>query len=156
MKDGEVHPIDYANACPDVSLTSLHYYFPWAIRTLLKWTVFCTVTGRRMRIDQDMTPWFAIGDDPASSYGDKLAAYHRLTDRYFTQDDYDEFCDRHLGHVDEAMLDLIDGDWFDALLERTVRSTFPAHEHDRFLPHYSGLLRSWVDDTRSPRPLVQP
>ena len=42
---GEVHPIDYANACPDVALTSLHYYFPWAIKALVKWSVFCTATG---------------------------------------------------------------------------------------------------------------
>ena len=32
VRGGEVYPIDYANACPDVSLISLHYYFPWAIR----------------------------------------------------------------------------------------------------------------------------
>jgi hypothetical protein len=37
VRGDEVHPIDYANASPDVALTSLHYYFPWAIKTLLKW-----------------------------------------------------------------------------------------------------------------------
>ena len=46
VKGGDVYPIDYANACPDVSLTSLHYYFPWAMRTLVKWTVFCMATGQ--------------------------------------------------------------------------------------------------------------
>ena len=28
VKGAEVYPIDYANACPDVAVTSLHYYFP--------------------------------------------------------------------------------------------------------------------------------
>ncbi len=152
VKDGEVHPIDYANACPDISVISLHYYFPWAIRTLLRWTVFCTVTGRPMQIDQDLTNWFRIGDDPDLSYGQRLAALHRLTDDYFGQDAYEEFCDRHLGHLDEVLVDLIDSPWFAALLERTVRGTFPAHEHERFVPHYRGLLGAWVDDARSRRP----
>ena len=40
-----VIPIDYANACPDVAVTSLHYYFPWAMASLIKWTAFCAATA---------------------------------------------------------------------------------------------------------------
>jgi hypothetical protein len=48
-----VFPIDYANASPDVALTSLHYYFPWAMTALVRWCAFCVAEGRRMSIDVD-------------------------------------------------------------------------------------------------------
>src|SRR5215216_6973733 len=99
VKDGGVHPIDYANACPDVSLISLHYYFPWAIKALLRWTVYCCVTGRKMRVSLDPEDWFALGDSDRS-YADKLEAYRELADRYFEVGAYEEFCDRHLGHLE--------------------------------------------------------
>src|SRR5207302_9854451 len=77
LRGGEVFPIDYANASPDVAVTSLHYYFPWAIRTLVKWSVFCAVTRRRMRINQDTSTYFDVGDRDALSYEATLAEYPR-------------------------------------------------------------------------------
>ena len=68
-----VLPIDYANACPDVAVTSLHYYFPWAMKSLVKWTAFCAATGRKAKLQVDTGPWFAVADDPDLDYGAKLA-----------------------------------------------------------------------------------
>jgi len=58
IKDGQVYPIDYANACPDVSLISLHYYYPWALNALVKWSIFCTVTGRTMKLGQETRRYY--------------------------------------------------------------------------------------------------
>jgi hypothetical protein len=149
VKDGEIHPIDYANACPDMSIISLHYYFPWAIKALVKWSLFCTITGRRTRIDPDTRTFFDIGDRTDLAYEEKLAAYKRLADDYFDTQRYHEFCEKHLPEIDEVMVDYIESPQFDEVLVDTVRSTFPPHEHDRFVPHYRGLLAAWAADQRA-------
>jgi hypothetical protein len=147
IRGGEVHPIDYANACPDVSLVSLHYYFPWAIKALLRWCVFCCVTGRRMHVGMDPAPWFEVGDDDRP-YEAKLDAYRELADGYFELDAYEDFCERHLPHLDEAMAGYVDSREFDALLVETVTRAFPPREHEQFVAHYRGLLAAWVGDQR--------
>jgi hypothetical protein len=146
VKDGTLYPIDYANACPDVALTSLHYYFPWAMKALVKWTVFCTATGRRPRYDLDTRRYFDIADRSDLSYGEKLGAYRQLADAYFEVDRYADFCASRLGHLDEVVLDWVRGPDFDRLLVDTVRSTFPPHEHDQFVAHFRGLLAAWAHD----------
>ncbi len=146
VKDGEVYPIDYANACPDVAVTSLHYYFPWAIRALVKWTVFCLVTGRRPRLDLDTRAYFEIADRDDLDYEQKLAAYRRLSDAYFETERYRDFCDRHLAGLDEQVLDWMSGPHFFRVLLDTVRATYPAHEQDRFLDHFRGLVGMWISD----------
>jgi hypothetical protein len=146
VRGAEVYPIDYANACPDVALTSLHYYFPWAMTALLRWTVYCVVTGRRPRLDTDTAAYFAIADDPGLSYAEKLAGYRRLADDYFEIDRYEEFCAKHLGHLDEVVAEWFASPAFQALLDQTVRGMYPPHEHDRFLAHFTGLLDAWRRD----------
>jgi hypothetical protein len=144
VRGDDVYPIDYANACPDVGLTSLHYYFPWAMRTLVKWCTYCVVTGRRPQLDLDTRHYFEIGDRDDLSYEDKLVGYRRLADDYFEADRYAEFCAASLSHVDELVLEWIASPELDRLLIETVRSLYPPHEHERFIAHFRGLVGQWV------------
>jgi hypothetical protein len=146
VKAGEVYPIDYANACPDLSLTSLHYYFPWAMRAMVKWCVFALAVGRRPPLDVETDRYFEIADDPGASYAEKLDAYRALADAYFESERYHDFCASSLPHIDEVVLDWVAGPDFDRLLVETVRSVYPAHEHDQFIAHLRGLLGLWVRD----------
>jgi len=144
VKDGEVYPIDYANACPDVALTSLHYYFPWAMKALVKWCVFALVTGRPARLDLETDRFFAVADQAGLSYREKLDLYRDLADAYFDSARYYDFWASRQAHLDEIVLDWVAGPDFDQLLTRTVRSVYPAHEHDQFIAHLRGLMDLWV------------
>jgi hypothetical protein len=144
VRGSEAYPIDYANASPDVAITSLHYYFPWAMTALLRWCVFCVVTGRQPRLDLDTRRYFEIGDREDLSYEEKLAGYRRLADEYFEVERYRDFCDSRLAHVDELVYDWVASADFDRLLIDTVRSTYPPHEQERFAAHFRGLIGQWA------------
>ena len=145
VRGGQVHPIDYANACPDVAITSLHYYFPWAMTALVKWSLFCTATGRLPRVDLDTRRWYDVADSDAS-YEDKLRTYRSMADEYFQAEQYDEFVRTQLPDIDAVAHDYFGSADFDRLLVQTVKATFPAHEHEQFVAHYRGLLGAWVKD----------
>ncbi len=142
----KVQPIDYANACPDVAITSLHYYFPWAITQLISWSIFCAVSRRKPRVDTTSREWFDVADDPDLSWNDKLGRYALLADQYFQAGEYREFCSTSLASLPAMVTEWVDSAEFDALLVETVRKTYPAAEHDRFLAHFRGLLGMWVAD----------
>ncbi len=145
VRGGTVHPIDYANACPDVAITSLHYYFPWAMTALVRWSLFCTATGRAPRTDLDTARWFEVADSGAS-YEEKLALYRGLADDYFETDRYREFVAEHLGWLDEVAHDWFTSAEFDRVLVETVGATFPEHEREHFTAHYRGLVAAWAAD----------
>jgi hypothetical protein len=151
VRGTEVYPIDYANACPDVALTSLHYYFPWAMTALLRWTAYCVITERRPQLDLDTAKYYAIADRPDLSYEEKLAEYRRLSDEYFETERYTDFCASQLGHVEEMVYDWVRSPEFDELMLDTVRTTYPPAEHDRFIAHFRGLLGAWVGDQATQR-----
>jgi hypothetical protein len=149
VKGGEVYPIDYANACPDVAVTSLHYYFPWAITALVRWSAYCLVTGRRAHVDLQTRRYFEIADDAALDYDAKLKAYLALADEQFETDLYWQWCSENLPHLEEQVLDWVSGPGFDRLLRDTVNATYSPHEQEQFYAHFRGLLDLWVNDETS-------
>jgi hypothetical protein len=142
----EVFPIDYANACPDVAVTSLHYYFPWAMSRLVAWSAYCAASDRPARPHVEPADWFAIADDPELTYADKLARYQQLANSYFDKERYLEFKEKSLSHLDAMVLDWVGSTEFDELLTATVLTTYPEHEQEQFLAHFRGLLDLWISD----------
>jgi len=147
VQGDDVYPIDYANACPDVAVTSLHYYFPWAITALVRWSVYCVVNGRRSNIDLETARYFEIADSERS-YDEKLDAYAALADAHFETDRYREWCEEHLPHLPEQVHDWVTSADFDRLLRDTVAATYPAHEQEQFLAHFRGLLGLWAEQNQ--------
>jgi hypothetical protein len=142
----QVYPIDYANACPDVAITSLHYYFPWAMKALVKWSAYCLVTQRPTTVDMQASRYNAIADRDDLTYEEKLAAYRTLSDEYFEADRYYDWCDSRLRNFDQIALEWFSGPEMDTVIVDTVRATFPPHEHDHFIAHYRGLIALWCRD----------
>jgi hypothetical protein len=146
VRGGEAFPIDYANASPDVSLTSLHYYFPWAIGALLRWCAFCLASGRSMRINQTTRDYFAIGDRDDLNYEEKLREYRRLADTYLETEKYGEFRAEAIPHFEEIVRDYFASEAFDRLLVETCRTTLQPDVQEHYIEHFRRLLGEWVRD----------
>ncbi|MEO8290683.1 MAG: hypothetical protein ABI649_06770, partial [Gaiellaceae bacterium] len=149
VKDGQAHPIDYANASPDIALVSLHYYFPWAIQSLAAWCIFCTVTGRAMRINQNTRDYFEIGDNAHLAYEEKLERFGRLADAYFHTEEFEEFRATALPHLDEVMVEYVENPEFDDMLVHSIRLEVEPERQDEMIERCRGLVGQWAADQRA-------
>ncbi len=145
IKDGVVHPIDFANACPDSSIISLHVHFPWVIKALVKWITFCAVTDRPMQIDLNQREYLEAGGEDASPE-ERFEACLSLAERYFEQERFEEFVERHLSFIDEAFVDFWNKGRLDDIIVHEIEvSRFPKHEHPRLIEEYRDKLRRSIE-----------
>jgi hypothetical protein len=148
VKNGETFPIDYANASPDIALVSLHYYFPWAIKSLLAWCAFCVATGRLMRINQNTRDYFAVGDDEGLTYKEKLERYAKLADAYFQRTEFEEFCASALSSLDELMVEYAESPEFDAMLVSCIQGEVEPERHEEMIDRCRTNVAAWAADQR--------
>jgi hypothetical protein len=139
---GVWHPIDYANACPDSQVTSLHYHFAWLVLAKVRWSVFCAATGRPMRLDLGWKEFYDIAATGAP-YREKLAAYAALGRERLEADRFAEFCDEHLSHLDEIADELFASDFTKEAVRKKVQAMYPEHEWDEFTDLFWGRVQDW-------------
>ncbi len=149
VKRGQAYPIDYANASPDLSLVSLNYLFPWAIRSLIAWCAFCCLTNRGMEINQNLRDYVAIADAEGLSYQEKLERYRVLADEYFDTERFEEFVATALPSLDEHVVDYVESAPFDDMLVSVVREGEPAELHERLITRCRERVAEWASDRRA-------
>ena len=142
LRGGEWHPIDFANACPDSQVTSLHFHFPWLIKANLRWAIFCAATRRRVRHNLDWSPYFEVAamDLP---YREKLARYAAIARRTFDAEAFGEFCAQHLGHLDSVADEFFGTEQARDAVRQKVAALFPAHEIETFTELFYGRIQQW-------------
>jgi hypothetical protein len=140
--DGIWCPIDFANACPDSQVTSLHYHFPWLIKANLRWSIFCAATDRSMHANLNWQQYFKIAakDKP---FEDKLEDYAKIAFDYFEYDRFNEFCDKHLGHLDEVAYEFFGSDLVHDAIREKVESLYPEHEVEDFTQLFWDRIQHW-------------
>ena len=142
LREGIFHPIDFANACPDSQVTSLHYHFPWLVLAKIRWALFCAVTGRRMAPNLDWAPFFEIADSDRSPH-EKLAAYGAIARQRLDSERFAEFCEEHLGDLEPLAAEYFASDDCRNTVRQKVTSLFPEHEVDSFSELFFQRIQDW-------------
>ncbi len=141
-QQGNWHLIDFANACPDSQVTSLHYHFPWLIKANLRWSLFCAATDRAMKTDLDWHEYFAIADQDIP-FEEKLAGYVQLARGRFDVDAFEDFCATHLSELDEVANEFFASETVHDAIGQKVKSLFPAHEVEAFTELFWNRVQEW-------------
>jgi hypothetical protein len=144
LQDGNWYPIDFANACPDSQVTSLHFHFPWLVMANVRWSIFCAATGRQMRMNPHWRPYLEIADLDLP-FREKLRRYAAIAHERLETERFNEFCAEHLAHLDEVAWEFFSSDIARDAVRRKVEVLYPAHEHDQFTQLFWDRIQSWRD-----------
>lgn len=143
-KEGTWYPIDYANPCPDSQVTSLHYHFPWIIKANIRWATFAAATDRKVK-QLDWQPFFDAVEE-GMTLRERLDALVPLAQKRFDADRFEEFCAKHLAHLDAVTHDWFGTDDAREAVGRKVAALFPPHEVDAFTDVFFQRIQQWRAD----------
>ncbi len=144
-RDGNWFPIDFANACPDSQVTSLHYHFPWIVLANVRWSIYCAATKKKMRKCLDWQPYYELAEQEMP-YRQRLAAYAAIGHQRMETDRFREFCDQHLSQLDELAHEYFGELSVRDAIRQKVAALFPPHEIDEFTELFWQRIQQWRSD----------
>ncbi len=148
-QDGVFLPIDFANACPDSQVTSLHEHFPWLVLAKIRWSLFVAATGRKMRKTLDWDPYFDVAAKDLP-YAEKLKQYAAIARKRLDADRFQEFCDKNLAALPEIAHQFFGTERAKDAVRQKVAALFPAHEVDQFTEHFWTAIQRWRQEEGRP------
>jgi hypothetical protein len=144
-RDGVWYPIDFANACPDSQVTSLHYHFPWLVRANLRWALFCAATKPKMHRTLNWEPYYEINSQDID-FREKLRRYAAIGHQQMQTERFEEFCDQQLGNLSEVVDEFFTTDVARDAVRQKVAALFPAHEVESFTDLFWERIQQWRAD----------
>ena len=144
-RDGVWHPIDFANACPDSQVTSLHYFFPWLVMANIRWSTFCAATKKKMRMCLDWEPYWEIMEQDLT-YRERLSAYAAIGHQRMETDRFQEYCDQNLSDLEEQTHEFFGSELAKETIRGKVVALFPEHEVESFTEHFWERIQNWRND----------
>ena len=142
-KDGVWYPIDFANPCPDSQVTSLHYHFPWLVKANIRWSVFCAATKRPMRKNARLGAVLRDRRARTCRTARSSRAYAAIADERFETERFEEFCAKHLAHLDEVAWEFFGTPEAKDAVRKKVAALFPAHEVEQFTELFWSRIQDW-------------
>ncbi|MEN0063745.1 MAG: hypothetical protein AAGA48_16450 [Myxococcota bacterium] len=143
--NGVLHPIDFANACPDSQVTSLHVHFPWLVTSLLKWSVFAAVTQRKKNLGFAWDRFFAARDTELS-LDEQIARYDAIASELLDAERFAEFEATHFADLDERARAYFATDEFRRVVREKVTALYPHHEIEDFTELFFERVQQWRPD----------
>ncbi len=152
LKEHVWYPIDFANPCPDSQVTSLHQHFPWLVKAYIRWSLYCAATKKKMRPTLDWEPFFAARDERLS-LREQVARYAKIARERLEADEFEEFCAKHLGALDEIAWNYFGSEKARSAIRQKVQMIFPRHEWDTFTEHFFAQIQLWREHDAAQRAL---
>ncbi|MDN4163724.1 hypothetical protein QWY29_20370, partial [Nocardioides sp. SOB72] len=88
-------------------------------------------------------PYYAVAAQQGLSYEEKLGAYAKIADERFETARFEEFCQKHLAHLDEVAWEFFATQPAKDAVRQKVTALFPTHEVEQFTELFWGRIQRW-------------
>jgi hypothetical protein len=101
-----------------------------------------------MRRTLDWEPFFEVAarDLP---FRERLAGYAKIAAERLESDRFEEFCAKHLAHLDEVAWEFFATDVAKDAVRKKVAALFPKHEVEAFTELFWKRIQSWRAEQKS-------
>ncbi|MEM6925916.1 MAG: hypothetical protein AAF602_03220 [Myxococcota bacterium] len=139
---GGLFPIDFANACPDSQVTSLHVHFPWLVTSLLEWSAFAVTTERTKDLGFAWNRFFAARDAELP-VDEQILRYDAIARDLLDADRFAEFRATHFADLQNQAQAYFATEDFRRVVREKVSALYPHHEIESFTALFFERVQQW-------------